>query len=148
MHPPRRSPATRERPTRLTKRPKVFWRDSGLLHALLNVPDRDTLLAQPWVGASWEGFVIEQTIGLLSATGRPFEAFYFRTSDRYALDLVLDLQGERWAIEVKLTSAPGPDDLRRLDQAADLIDADRRFLVSQTASPSGDEHRASLGQPG
>jgi hypothetical protein len=105
-------------------------------------------LAQPWVGASWEGFVIEQAIGLLSATGQPFEAFYFRTSDRYELDLVLDLLGERWAIEVKLTSAPGPDDLQRLDRAADLIDADRRFLVSQTASPSGDERRASLDLPG
>lgn len=47
---------------RLVKSPKVYWRDTGLLHALMNVSDRDTLLGQPWVGASWEGFVIEQIV--------------------------------------------------------------------------------------
>ena len=47
---------------RVIKRPKLYWRDTGLLHALLNVRDRDTLLNQPWVGASWEGFVIEQIL--------------------------------------------------------------------------------------
>ncbi len=49
---------------RLVKSAKVYWRDSGLLHALLNVPDAATLLDQPWVGASWEGFVIEQILAL------------------------------------------------------------------------------------
>ena len=58
---------------RLVKSPRIYWRDSGLLHALLNVPDERTLLAQPWVGASWEGFVIEQLIGELSSSGRAFE---------------------------------------------------------------------------
>jgi len=132
---------------RLVKRPKVYWRDSGLLHALLNVPDRDALLIQPWVGASWEGFVVEQVIGSLAARGRAFEAFYFRTSDQHELDLVLALDGELWAIEVKLTTSPGPGDLKRLDQAADLIGATRRFLVSQTSQPAGDERRASLDLP-
>ncbi len=79
---------------RLVKSPKVYWRDSGLLHALLNVTDEDALLAQPWVGASWEGFVIEQTIGVLSATGRLFDPYYFRTSDGRELDLVLDMGKE------------------------------------------------------
>jgi len=51
---------------RLVKRPKYFWRDSGLLHALLNVSDADDLLNQPWVGASWEGFVIDQILGTLA----------------------------------------------------------------------------------
>jgi hypothetical protein len=75
---------------RLIKSPKVYWRDSGLLHALLNVSDQRTLLAQPRVGASWEGYVIEQVLGVLSATGMNYDAYYFRTSDRYELDLVLD----------------------------------------------------------
>lgn len=90
---------------RLVKTPKVYWRDSGLLHAMLNVVDSEHLLSQPWVGASWEGFVVEQTIGLLLATGRQFDAFYFRTSDRHEIDLVLDLGGKLWAVEIKLTSA-------------------------------------------
>jgi len=132
---------------RLVKRPKVYWRDTGLLHALLNVPDMRGLLGQPWVGASWKGFVIEQVIGELSSLGRIFGPYYFRTSDQYELDLVLDLGGELWAVEVKLTASPGPDDLRKLDRAADMIGASRRFLISQTSHPAGDEKRASTNLP-
>jgi predicted AAA+ superfamily ATPase len=132
---------------RLTKSPRMYWRDSGVLHALLNVPDQRALLGQPWVGASWEGFVIEQIIGEMSSRGVPFDAHYFRTSDQYELDLVLQVGKERWAIEVKLTSSPGPADLNRLDRTADLIDATRRFLVTQTSKPAGDEYRASCNLP-
>ncbi|MCI0457929.1 MAG: ATP-binding protein [Gemmataceae bacterium] len=129
---------------RLVKRPRVYWRDSGLLHAMLNVPDDPTLLAQPWVGASWEGFVIDQAIATLSARGRRAEAYYFRTSDQHELDLVLDFGTERWAVEIKLTASPGPADLERLDKTADMIDASRRFLISRTSRPAGDGRRASL----
>lgn len=128
---------------RLVKSPKMYWRDSGLLHALLNVPDTRTLLVQPWVGASWEGFVIEQVIGELTTQGRTFEPFFFRTSDGYEIDLVLDFGTERWAIEVKLTASPSPADLQRLDTSADMIKASRRFLVSQTPRSVGNSHRAS-----
>lgn len=117
---------------RLVKSPKVYWRDSGLLHGLLNIADTSTLLAQPWVGASWEGFVIEQILGVLSATGSTAEAYYFRTSDQHELDLVLDFGKEKWAVEIKLTSSPSSHDMDRLNVSADLIDAKRRFLISQT----------------
>ncbi len=117
---------------RIAKSPKVYWRDSGLPHALLGVRDQSHLLSQPWVGASWEGFVIEQVIGIIQHRGRRVEPCHFRTNDRYEIDLVLDLGGERWAIEVKLTSAPSAGDMDRLDKAADMIDASRRILVSQT----------------
>jgi hypothetical protein len=132
---------------RLIRRPKVYWRDTGLLHALLNVPHRGALLAQPWVGASWEGFVIEQAIGQLTSLGRHFDAYYFRTSDQHELDLVLDFGDELWAVEVKLTASPGTEDFRRLEKAADLIGATRRFLVSQTHQLTGDDRRASLDLP-
>ncbi|MGH9256472.1 MAG: ATP-binding protein [Vicinamibacterales bacterium] len=132
---------------RLVKSPRVYWRDSGLLHALLNVPDQRALLAQPWVGASWEGFVIEQIIGEMSSRGLPFDAYYFRTSDLYEVDLVLEFGQERWAIEVKLTSSPSPADMDRLNRSADLIDATRRFLVTQTRKPTGDGYRASCNLP-
>ena len=128
---------------RLVRTPKVYWRDSGLLHALLNVPDERGLLAQPWVGASWEGFVIEQVLGALASSGRAFEAYHLRTSDQYGVDLVLELGGEVWAVEIKLTASPTPHDMERLDKTADMIGASRRFLVSKTDRPAGDEKRAS-----
>ena len=128
---------------RLVKSPRIYWRDSGLLHALMNVPDGQTLLAQPWVGASWEGFVIEQAINEMSARGHRFNAYYFRTSDQYELDFVVDAGKELWAIEVKLTSSPRPGDMDRLNEAADMIGASRRFLVTRTTKPSGDNYRAS-----
>jgi hypothetical protein len=121
---------------RLVKTPKVYWRDSGLLHALLGVPDDEALLAQPWVGASYEGYVIEQACGVLSSRGIGFEPFYFRTSDQHEIDLILEFGTERWALEVKLTSSPSPADMRRLDRTADLIDASRRFLVCRVAEPT------------
>ncbi len=107
------------------------------------MPDGRTLLAQPWVGASWEGFVIEQTLGELTSHGRHVNAYYFRTSDQYEVDLVLEFGQELWAIEVKLTASPSPNDMRRLDKAADIVGASRRFLVSQTRRSSGDERRVS-----
>lgn len=128
---------------RLVKRPRIYWRDSGLLHALHNVADERALLAQPWVGASWEGFVIEQVLGTLSATGRHFQAHYLRTSDRYEVDLLLDMGRELWAFEVKLTASPSPADMDQLDRAADLVGASRRFLVTHTSRTMGDEQRVS-----
>lgn len=132
---------------RLVKSPKVYWRDSGLLHALLNVPDERALISQPWVGASWEGYVIEQVLGQLSSRGRSFDAYYFRTSDQHELDLLLDFGKELWAVEVKLTSSPGPDDMRKLDKTADMIRASRRFLISQTSRSSGNNRRSSCNLP-
>jgi uncharacterized protein len=119
---------------RLVKSPKLYWRDTGLLHALLNVPDRDTLFAQPWVGASWEGFVIEQALGQLTARGKYAQPYFFRTSDQHELDLVLDFGTELWAIEIKLTASPALADMDRLNQTADLIHAKRRFLISNTSA--------------
>jgi predicted AAA+ superfamily ATPase len=114
---------------RLVKTPRVYWRDSGLLHALMNVVDLDGLYRQPWLGQSWEGFVIEQTLSTLTAFGKRAQSFYFRTSDGHELDLVLDWGAERWAIEIKLTSNPSTAELDRLNATADLIDAERRILV-------------------
>ena len=133
---------------RIVRSPKIYWRDSGLLHALLNVPSEQTLLLQPWVGASWEGYVIEQIIGELAARGRRAEPYFFRTSDGHEIDLVLDVGAERWAIEVKLTASPSPADMTKLEKTANLIGATRRFLVSQTPRSSGDALRASCNMTG
>ena len=116
---------------RLVKRHKVYWRDSGLLHALLNVARERDLLDQPWVGASWEGFVIEQILGVLQQRDQPFTAYFLRTTDQHEIDLVLEFGRSLWAMEIKLTSSPGPSDLARLRKTADWIGATRRFLVSR-----------------
>ena len=132
---------------RLVKSPKVYWRDSGLLHALLNAETRDQLLSRPWVGASWEGFVIGQIIDTLRTSGARFDAFYLRTSDGQEIDLILARAGELLAVEVKLTTSPGPDDLARLHKAADLVGAHHRFLVSQTPSVVEGERAVSCDLP-
>ncbi len=123
---------------RLVKSPKLYWRDTGVLHGLHNVPDRDTLLAQPWVGASWEGFVIEQVLGHLAATGRSCEAYCFRTSDGHEVDLVLDFGTAIWALETKLTSSPTRADMRRLAAVMPMIGAARGFLVCRAAEAMGE----------
>lgn len=114
---------------RLVKRPKMYWRDSGLLHASQQVATHDELLRQPWVGASWEGYVVEQVLAALQHEDLAFEAYYLRTSDQREIDLLVKVRTELWAIETKLTTNPTRNDLARLESNADLIRADRRFLI-------------------
>lgn len=120
---------------RLVKSPKIFWQDSGLLHALLGVSGMEPLLSQPWVGVSWEGWCINQILAALKARGKDFEAYFFRTNDGHEIDLVLKFPNRLWALEFKLTSAPGREDAGRLNATADLIGADKRLLVSKTERP-------------
>jgi len=89
---------------RLVKSPKVYIRDSGLLHALLGVADHNALHGHPTAGASWEGFVIEN---LLAAAPSDTIASFYRTARGAEIDLVLELPGGGvWAVEIKLSSAP------------------------------------------
>ncbi|MEM9477805.1 MAG: ATP-binding protein [Pseudomonadota bacterium] len=85
---------------RLTKSPKTYIRDSGLVHALLGIETLDELFGHPVVGASWEGFVIET---MLSVAPTRTAAYFYRTAAGAEIDLVLDLGGKRglWAIEIK-----------------------------------------------
>jgi len=126
---------------RLIKAQKVYWRDSGLLHALLNFAEprwpaaRLALLSQPWVGRSWEGWVIEQILSSNAARGLAADAYFFRTSDGKELDLVLQEGPRLWAIEVKLSSSPTREMAAKLNEAASLIGANRRMLISRTTRP-------------
>jgi Holliday junction resolvase-like predicted endonuclease len=86
-------------------------------------------------------------IGALTAAGRSFDAFYFRTNDRYELDMVLCFGKEICAVEIKLTASPGAADMARLDKTADLIKASRRFLVSKTSKTTGTGTRISCSLP-
>ncbi len=129
---------------RLVRSPKIYWRDSGLLHALLGMGPEDDLYTKPWVGASWEGWVVEQILVHLAAHGRRFHAYHLRTSDQSEIDMLLEYEGRLWAFEIKLTSVPELDDLRRLRAVANLVDADQAVLVSRTSRPVRGRNDASL----
>ena len=110
---------------RLIRSPKIYLRDSGLLHALLNVRDEEELLGHPIIGPSWEGFVIET---LIRSSPRSTEAFFYRTARGAEIDLVLDLPNhERWVFEIKRGSAPSVP--RGFHEACKDLEPTRRFLV-------------------
>lgn len=89
---------------RQVKRPKVYVCDSGLLHALLNLRRREDVEAHPALGASWEGYVIEQLIGHLRA--EPEECYFWGTHSGSELDLLVVRGRQRRGFEVKRTAAP------------------------------------------
>ena len=130
---------------RLVKAPKLLWRDSGILHSLLGIENGDSLLTHPAIGASWEAFVVEQALGVLNALGVRHSASHLRTSDGYEADLVLDCAGERWVIEIKLTSNPGARAFDRLDVCGKLAKATRHVLVSRVPTDSASKTRLSCG---
>ncbi len=116
-----------------TKRPKIYWRDSGLLHSLWNISSPSEIHNHPMVGASWEGHVVDQVLTALQQAGRRFRAFYLRTVDGHKIDLILNVGQELWAIESKLTTNPSRSDIARLNEVADIIGAQKRFLVNRRA---------------
>lgn len=111
---------------RLVKSPKLYVRDTGLLHSLLGLPDLDALAGHPVVGSSWEGFVIEN---LLAAAPEHSRASFYRTAAGAEVDLILELGGQQglWAIEIKraLTAKPS----RGFHQAQEDLQPRRSFVV-------------------
>jgi len=88
---------------RLVRSPKLFVRDSGLLHALLGITDESVLLGHPKLGASWEGFAMEQILARLPYS----EPYFWATQGGAELDLLLTLGGKRIGFEFKVQDAPG-----------------------------------------
>jgi predicted AAA+ superfamily ATPase len=115
---------------RLTKSPKVYVRDSGLVHALLRLDTLDSLLGHPVSGPSWEGFAIET---LIAAAPRATARFY-RTAAGAEIDLVLDLGGKQgtWAVEIKRGLSPAIS--RGMRNALEDLRPKQAFVVY-----SGDE---------
>jgi len=125
---------------RVVKSPKVFVRDSGLVHALLGLGSLESVLGHPVVGGSWEGFSIET---LIAAAPAGTEHFFYRTAAGAELDLVLRLPGNAiWAIEIKRTTTPKVS--RGFHLSVDDIKADRKILVyaGEREVPAGDGLRA------
>jgi hypothetical protein len=154
---PARGPAARAPPApwhgnvrkRLVKSPKVYVRDSGLVHALLGIVDREALLAHPVAGGSWEGLAIES---LIAAAPSGTEAHFFRTAAGAEIDLLLKLVGHRkpWAIEIKRGLAPKLE--RGFHLACDTVRPERRrrlrrrrALPARRGRGGGVAHRAVRG---
>lgn len=111
---------------RLVRTPKVFVRDSGLVHALLGIRDQEELLGHPIVGASWEGMIIENVLGALPATA---QTTFYRTSAGAEIDLVIEFSAkDRWAIEVK-RSIGNPAPSRGFYVGCEDIKATRRIVI-------------------
>ncbi|OFZ87540.1 MAG: ATPase [Betaproteobacteria bacterium RBG_16_64_18] len=128
---------------RLVKSPRVYVRDSGLVHALLAIGDKETLLSHPVVGASWEGFVIEN---LLAVVPEGVQGHFYRTSGGAEIDLVLSFpDGRLWAVEIKRSLTPRPE--RGFHAACTDISPARRFVVypgEESYSAGGDTQVVSL----
>lgn len=110
---------------RLVRSPKVYVRDSGLVHGLLGLADKEAVLGHPVAGLSWEGMAIEN---LVSVVGRAAEASFYRTSGGAEVDLVLSwTDGREWAIEVKRSLAPKLE--RGFHSALADLEPERSFVV-------------------
>ncbi len=122
---------------RLVKSPKVYVRDSGLLHALLRIPDHHALLGHPKLGASWEGFVVEQ---ILACCGDR-DAYFYATQSGAELDLLLLRGSRRIGIEIKFSDAPRStrsmhvvrDDLK-LDQLIVIYPGTHNYPLGEIAT--------------
>lgn len=111
---------------RLVKSPKIYVRDSGILHSLLGIKNLEKLLEHPRVGESWESFVIENL--LVNAPRNTLASFYRTATGSAEMDLVLELPGRRpWAVEVKRSEEPTLG--KGFFKARDDIGAERSFVV-------------------
>lgn len=110
---------------RLVRSPKVYVRDSGLVHALLGLVDKEAVLGHPVAGASWEGWALENAIG---AAGERAEPSFYRTGGGAEIDLILSWRdGREWAIEVKRSAAPTLE--RGMRSALEDLQPARSFVV-------------------
>lgn len=110
---------------RLVRAPKIYVRDSGITHALLNISTYNDLLGHPVVGGSWEGFVIENILSVAPPNALPF---YYGTPGGAEIDLILEFSGsEKWAIEIKRSSSPSLS--KGFHIACEDINANRRYVV-------------------
>jgi hypothetical protein len=110
---------------RLIKAPKVYVRDSGITHTLLNIKNYNDLLGNPIVGGSWEGFVIEN---IMAVAPSYIKSYFYRTSGGAEIDLILEFGiNELWAIEIKRSSTPKPS--KGFHSACDDLNPKEKFIV-------------------
>lgn len=116
---------------RLVKAPKIYLRDTGLLHHLLNVSTHEQLESHPVRGASWETFVIEDVLRREDLGHPGSNAFFWRTAAGAEVDLLIERGERRIALEVKTAGADRPRVVRGLEEAMVDFDADRGWIIDQ-----------------
>lgn len=122
-------PAETNLKKRLIKSPKIYLRDSGILHALLDIETYDNLLAHPIAGASWEGFVIENIIACFSR----WKPSFMRTANGAEMDLVLERAGRRHVFECKLSKTPKPS--RGFYELIDAVQPESAWVIAPVDDP-------------
>ena len=110
---------------RLVKSPKIYVRDSGLLHYLLGIREVNDLLGHPSTGASWEGFVVEQVCGLVAPH---HQISFYRTAAGAELDLVIESGSHKIGIEIKFSGAPKVT--KGFWQACEDVGVDRAYILA------------------
>jgi predicted AAA+ superfamily ATPase len=120
---------------RTVKHPRGYLRDTGLLHALLRIPDAGALLSHPQMGASWEGLAIEEVLRQFGALGTDVDYSYYRTGGGAEVDLVLRGAFGLVAVEVKHTSDVGPRDLRLLREFVTAHKARLGIVINSDVAP-------------
>ncbi len=108
---------------RQVRSPKIYFRDSGILHSLLNIPDMYSLQGHPRLGASWEGFALEQIIRM----NKLEETYFWNTHSGVEIDLFFIRKGLRYGIELKYNEAPGVTKSMRI--ALDDLSLDHLWIV-------------------
>lgn len=117
---------------RLVKRPKIYWRDSGLLHYWLGITEREDILSHPKAGASWEGFILEEIINREKLARPESSPYFFRTSSGLECDLLLVRGKDQIPIEIKLASSIGREDAEKMKRVMALLKCDRGHFVCNT----------------
>jgi predicted AAA+ superfamily ATPase len=119
---------------RQVKSPKIYFRDSGILHSLLNITTQHDLLYHPKCGASWEGYIIEEVL----KTTSPDAAYFWATQNGAEIDLIIESGNRRWGIECKRADAPKLTPSMRfaledlgIEQIAVIYPGTRWFAISE-----------------
>ena len=116
---------------RLVKAPKVYLRDTGLLHHLLDISTLDQLESHPVRGASWETFVIEDVLRREQLFHPGSGAFFWRTGTGAEADLIIERGNRRVAIEIKTARGDHPRIVRALESVLDDVDADQGWIIDE-----------------
>ena len=110
---------------RQVKSPKLYFRDSGVYHALLTVKNQRELLSHPRLGASWEGFALEQTLQCLGVEGE--KSFFWSVHNQGEIDLLFHKNGKRFGVEFKFLQAPSLS--KSMVFARDQLELHRVFCI-------------------
>ena len=116
---------------RVSKHPRGYLRDTGLLHHLLQIPSLKRLLSHPQMGNSWEGMVIEEILRTLNAAGIQYSAYYYRTSAGAEVDLILEGKFGLIPLAIKYTQSVNPRHLRPIRDFANEFDCPFGIVINR-----------------